>query len=164
MIGFVGIDDIGRWQEQAVRWMVGLSLLFHVGILIFGSVISSFFPPRPLPVPIVVVELTESPLSTLPKEKPAPAPPVTVPSKDRVPVKSPPPLPVKKPKPTPTTAQTWLRKLDAGLSSVPDTPVREGSGRPGGIPVRRWENESSPRAGDFAPAVAPHRGPLSHRR
>lgn len=158
MIGFIGIGDIERWQDQAVRWMVGLSLLFHVGVLFVGFMISSLFPPRPLPVPIVVVELAEPPLSTLPKEEPAPPPPVTVPSKEPIAVK-PPPLPAKKPKPRPTS-QTWLRKLDAGLPSVPETPVKEGLGRPGGIPVRRWENESAPRPGDFAPAVAPENSAL----
>jgi len=158
MNGFVGFDDFERWQGRVVRWMIGVSFLFHVGILFLGSMIMPFFPPRVPAIPIVVVELTEIPLSKLPEEKPAPAPPVTVPSKDRIAVKSP-PVPVKKPKP-PSKAQKWLRKLDAGLPSVPDAPVKKGLGRPGGIPVRQWENEASPRPGDFAPAVAPENSAL----
>jgi len=158
MNGFIGFDDFERWQGRFVRWMTGLSLLVHVGVLFLGSMISSFFPPRVLPPPVVEVELTEVPLSPLPKEKPAPAPPVTVPSKDRIAVKSP-PVPAKKPK-QPSKAQKWLRKLDAGLPSVPEAPVKKGLGRPGGIPVRQWENEASPRPGDFAPAVAPENSAL----
>jgi TonB family protein len=160
MNGFIEFDDFERWQGRFIRWMTGLSLLVHVGIFFLGVLISPFFPPRVPAIPIVVVELTEIPLSPLPKEKPAPAPPVTVPSKDRIAVKSP-PVPVKKPKPPSTSkAQKWLRKLDAGLPSVPDAPVKKGLGRSGGIPVRQWKNEASPRPGDFAPAVAPENSAL----
>ena len=158
MNGFIGFDDFERWQGRVIRWMTGLSLLVHAGIFFLGVLISPFFPPRVPAIPIVVVELTEIPLSPLPKEKPAPAPPVTVPSKDRIAVKSP-PVPVKKPK-QPSKAQKWLRKLDAGLPSVPDAPVKKGLGRSGGIPVRQWKNDASPRPGDFAPAVAPENSAL----
>jgi len=158
MNGFTGFDDFERWQGRVVRWMTGLSVLFHVGIFFLGSMISSLFPPRLPAIPVVVVELTDAPLSKLPEEKPAPAPPVTVPSENRIAVKSP-PVPARKPKP-PSTAQKWLRKLDAGLPSVPEAPVRKGLGRSGGIPVRQWENEASPRPGDFAPAVAPENSAL----
>ncbi|MDH3384139.1 MAG: hypothetical protein OEM42_08780, partial [Deltaproteobacteria bacterium] len=79
MNGFVGIDDWGRGQNRLVRWMTGLSLLFHAGVILLGSMVSSYFPPRAPTFPVVVVELTEAPLSTLPEEKPPPPPPPSVP-------------------------------------------------------------------------------------
>ncbi len=152
-----GISDIERWQGQFIRLMMALSLLFHVGVILLGATISSYFPPRILP-PVVIVELTETPLSPLPEEKPAPSPPVTVDSKKTIAAK-PPPVTAKKAKP-PSSAQKWLRKLDAGLTKVPEAPVAKGLGKPGGIPVRQWENETVPRPGDFAPAVAPENSAL----
>ncbi|MGA6994416.1 MAG: AgmX/PglI C-terminal domain-containing protein [Candidatus Deferrimicrobiaceae bacterium] len=158
MNGLVGIDDWGRGQGRLVRWMAGLSLFFHAGVILLGSMISSYFPPRAPTFPVVVVELTEAPLSTLPEEKPVPPPPPSVPSKDSVAAR-PLPVPAKKTQ-SPSAAQRWLRKLDAGLPSIPDAPIAKGMGKPGGIPVRRWANDASPRPGDFAPAVAPENSAL----
>jgi TonB family protein len=158
MNGYIAIDDWGRGQNRLVRWMIGLSLLFHAVMVFLGFLISSYFPPREPTFPVVTVELTEPPLSTLPEEKPvAPAPP-SVPSKKSVAAK-PRPVPAKKTK-SPSAAQKWLRKLDAGLPSIPDAPIAKGMGKPGGIPVRRWTNDASPRQGDFAPAVAPENSAL----
>ncbi len=155
--GFLSIEELDRWQGRFVRWMTGLSLLFHAGLLLLSSAMSSYFPPR-LPPPVVVVELTEPPLSTLPKEKPRPSPPVRMAPKER-PLERPAPVPVRKTAP-PSAADRWLKKLDAALPDVPEAPVAKGLGKPGGIPVRQWENEAAPRPGDFAPAVAPENAAL----
>jgi TonB family protein len=157
MNGLIGINDLERWQGRAVRFMMGFSLLFHLGVILLGATISSYFPPRAIS-PVVIVELAEIPLSPLPKEEPAPPPSAPVPSKKTVAEKRP-PVPVKKAKP-PSTAQKWLRKLDAGLTKVPEAPIKKDLGKPGGIPVRQWENETVPRPGDFAPAVAPENSAL----
>ena len=157
MNGFLSIDELDRWQGRFVRWMTGLSLLFHAGFLIVSSAVSSYFPAR-VPPPVVIVELTEAPLSTLPEEKPRPSPPVS-PAPKETPAAQPVPVPVRKTAP-PSEAEKWLRKLDAALPKVQDAPVAKGLGKPGGIPVRQWENEAAPRPGDFAPAVAPENSAL----
>jgi len=158
MNGFIGIDGWGRGQNRLVRWMIGLSLLFHAGMVLLGVLVSSYFPPRTPTFPVVTVELTEAPLSTLPEEKPVAPPPPSVPPKNSV-ASRPRPVPAKKTK-SPSASQRWLRKLDAGLPSIPDAPIAKGMGKPGGIPVRRWANDASPRPGDFAPAVAPENSAL----
>jgi hypothetical protein len=131
--------------------MMGLSVLFHAGVILLGSTVTSLFPPM-ASYPVVTVELTDAPMSTLPEEKPAPPPSppvrkaVASPSRQRVPS---PPVAAK-----PSRAEKWLKKLDAGLARVPDeAPVSRKMGKHGGIPVRHWENEAAPRPGDFAPAV-----------
>ncbi len=156
MNGFAGIGELERWQDRAVLWTAALSLLLHAAVLILGSALSAYFPPK-APPPVVEVELTEPPLSTLPEEKaPPPAPPV--PAQKTVPAKKTVPVPAKKAKRP--SAQKWLRKLDAALPVVPDAPVRRGLGKTGGLPVRRWVNDAAPRPGDFAPAVAPENAAL----
>jgi TonB family protein len=158
MNGYIAIDDWGRGQNRLVRWMIGLSLLFHAVMVLLGFLISSYFPPREPVFPVVTVELTEAPLSTLPEEKPVPPPSPSVPPKKSVAAR-PLPVPAKKAQ-SPSASQRWLRKLDKGLPSIPDAPVAKGMGKPGGIPVRRWANDASPRPGDFAPAVAPENSAL----
>ncbi len=157
MQGLSGIDTMERWQSRVLRWMTGLSVLFHAGIILLGSGVSALFPPGEIPQ-VVTVELTDAPLSTLPEEEPPPPPkPVARTSARTVPpstskreAPSPPP-PAK-----PSRAEQWLKKLDAGLARVPEeAPVSRKEGKPGGIPVRQWETASAPRPGDFAPAVAP---------
>lgn len=147
------VDTMDRWQGRVLRWMMGLSVLFHAGVILLGSTVTSLFPPM-ASYPVVTVELTDAPMSTLPEEKPAPPPSppvrkaVASPSRQRVPS---PPVAAK-----PSRAEKWLKKLDAGLARVPDeAPVSRKMGKHGGIPVRHWENEAAPRPGDFAPAVAP---------
>jgi len=140
-----------RWQARVLRWMVGFSVLFHAGVILLGSSISSMFPPISLPQ-VITVELTEAPLSKLPEEEPPPPPSVpreTVASVSRQPAPSP-PVAAK-----PSRAEQWLKKLDARLARVPDAPVTRKMGKPGGIPVRHWETGAAPRPGDFPPAVAP---------
>ena len=153
MNGFSGIDTMERWQGRVLRWTMGLSVLFHAAVILLGSGVSALFPPTAIP-PVVTVELTDAPVSTLPEEEPAPPPPppdktsVPSPSRRQVPA---PPAP-----PKPSQAEQWLKKLDAGLARVPEeAPVSRKEGKPGGIPVRQWETASAPRPGDFAPAVAP---------
>jgi outer membrane biosynthesis protein TonB len=155
MEGFLNIDELDRWQGRVVRWMTCLSLLVHAGVLLVGSAVSSYFPAR-IPPPVVIVELTEAPLSALPEEKPPP--PLRPAPKETVSAK-PVPVPVRKTAP-PSEAEKWLRKLDAALPKVQEAPVARGLGKPGGIPVRQWENEAAPRPGDFAPAVAPENSAL----
>lgn len=158
MNGYIAIDVWERGQNRLVRWMIGLSLVFHAVMVFLGLLVSSYFPPGAPAFPVVTVELTEAPLSTLPEEKPAPPPAPSVPPKKSV-VARPLPVPAKKPQSS-STAQKWLRKLDKGLPSIPDAPIAKGMGKPGGIPVRRWANDVSPRPGDFAPAVAPENSAL----
>jgi hypothetical protein len=153
MNGLSYVSTMERWQGRVLRWMTGLSILFHAGVFLLGSTVSSLFPPMPS-YPVVTVELTDVPMSKLPEEEPAPPPSPVVrqavasPSRQNVP---PPPVAAK-----PSRAEKWLKKLDAGLARVPDeAPVSRKLGKPGGIPVRRWETEAAPRPGDFAPAVAP---------
>ncbi len=152
MNGFSEAYSVERWQARVLRWMTGVSVLFHAAMLILGSTFSALFPQAPV-YPVVTVELTDSPVSTLPEEEPAPPAPVAKPA-DTAPVVRNVPQPPSVPKPS--RAEQWLKKLDAGLARVPEeSPVSRKEGKPGGIPVRRWENEAAPRPGDFAPAVAP---------
>jgi len=158
--GLSGIDTMERWQGRVLRWTMGLSVLFHAGVILLGSGVSALFPPGAIP-PVVTVELTDAPLSTLPEEEPPPPPKpvartVATPSKRQVPT---PPAPAK-----PSRAEQWLKKLDAGLARVPEeAPVSRKEGKPGGIPVRQWETASAPRPGDFAPAVAPENKALQRQ-
>jgi hypothetical protein len=144
-------DVMDRWQARVLKWTAGLSLLFHAGVILLGSTVSSLFPQAVLP-PVVTVELSETPLSTLPEEEPAPPPPALRESVASVSRRSAPlpPAPAR-----PSRAEQWLKKLDAGLAKTSEAPVARKTGKPGGIPVRRWETEGNPRPGDFAPAVAP---------
>jgi outer membrane biosynthesis protein TonB len=151
MNGISYIGTMERWQARVLRWMTGLSLLFHVGVILLGSTVSALFPPVAIP-PVVVVELLDAPMSTLPEEEPPPPSPVnreTVASPSRQPASLPPAAA------RPSRAEQWLKKLDAGLVKVSEAPVSRKMGKPGGIPVRHWETEADPRPGDFAPAVAP---------
>ena len=153
MNGVLGVYAFERGQSRFIRRMMLLSLLFHVGMILLGSTVSSLFPPRVVP-PVVTVELTDAPVSTLPEEEPAPSPPVLR-SPAGAPLADAPVPPQKTDRPQPS--QRWLEKLDAGLSRVPDAPVARKTGKAGGLPVRHWENEAAPRPGDFAPAVAPEK-------
>ena len=140
-----------RWQSRVLRWMTGLSLLFHAGVILLGSTVSALFPQAVVP-PVVIVELFDAPMSTLPEEEPPPPPPVireTVASLSRQ------PAPLRPAPARPSRAEQWLKKLDAGLVKVPEAPISRKMGKPGGIPVRHWETGANPRPGDFAPAVAP---------
>lgn len=156
------IDAVERWQGRALRWTMGLSVLFHAVVILLGSSISALFPPPIIP-PVVTVELTDAPLSTLPKEEPAPppSPPLATKSVVSRPVRH---VPAFHPLPKPSRAERWLKKLDAGLARVPEkAPVSRKLGEPGGIPVRHWETSSAPSPGDFAPAVAPENKFLRRR-
>src|SRR4030066_155943 len=115
MNGFLNIDELDRWQGRVVRWMTGLSLLFHAGLLLVSSAVSSYFPAR-VPPPVVIVELTETPLSDLPKEKPPPPPPVSTTPKDTLAAK-PIPVPVRKTAP-PSKGGKRPRKLHAALAKM----------------------------------------------
>jgi outer membrane biosynthesis protein TonB len=140
-----------RWQARVLRWMTGLSLLFHAGVILLGSTVSALFPQAAVH-PVVIVELLDAPMSTLPEEEPPPPSPVireTVASPSRQPAPLPPAAA------RPSRAEQWLKKLDAGLVKVSEAPVSRKTGKPGGIPVRHWETDANPRPGDFAPAVAP---------
>lgn len=152
VVSNVDIGTMDIWQGRALRWMMGLSVLFHAGMLLFISSISSLFPARPIP-PVVIVELTEPPVSTLPEEEPPPPPSPavrqTVASPSRPHIPSPPATK------RPSRSEKWLKKLDAGLAEIPEAPISRKMGKRGGIPVRQWETEAAPRPGDFAPAVAP---------
>jgi protein TonB len=148
-VSYVGTME--RWQARVLWWMTGLSLLFHAGVILLGSTVSALFPQAAVP-PVVVVELLDAPMSTLPEEEPPRPSPVnreTVASPSRHPAPLPPAAA------RPSRAEQWLKKLDAGLVKVSEAPVSRKMGKPGGIPVRHWETEADPRPGDFAPAVAP---------
>jgi len=148
-VSYVGTME--RWQARVLRWMTGLSLLFHAGVILLGSTVSSLFPQAVVP-PVVIVELLDAPMSTLLEEEPPPPSPVireTVASPSRQPAPLPPAAA------RPSQAEQWLKKLDAGLVKVSEAPVSRKTGKPGGIPVRHWETGANPRPGDFAPAVAP---------
>jgi hypothetical protein len=147
----LGVAAMERWQARVLRWMTGLSLLFHAGVLLLGSTVSALFPPISAP-PVVFVEIADPPLSALPEEAPAPPPPPVV--RETALSTSRHPLPSRPPAVRPSRAEEWLKKLDAGLARVPEAPVTAKAGKPG-IPVRRWETDAAPRPGDFAPAVAP---------
>lgn len=146
----IGTMEIG--QSRVLRWMMGLSILFHAAAILFVSSISSLFPARPIPA-VMTVELTDAPMSTLPEEEPPPPPspavrrPVASLSRPHTPS---PPGAMKPPR-----SEQWLKKLDAGLAKLPEAPISRKMGKPGGIPVRHWETDAAPRPGDFAPAVAP---------
>jgi hypothetical protein len=155
MNGVVDTYAFERRQARFIRLMMVLSLLFHGGVVILGSAVSSLFPAA-VYTTVVTVELTDAPMSTIPEE--LSAPPVLRAKADSA-VSKDIPSPRKK-GPEPPSAQRWLEKLDAGLARVPDAPVARKTGKTGGIPVRHWENEASPRAGDFPPAVTPEKNLL----
>jgi hypothetical protein len=148
-ISYIGTME--RWQGRVLRWTMGLSLLFHAGMILLGPKVSSLFPLAAVP-PVVIVELSDAPMSTLPvEESPPPSPAIreTVASPSRQPAPVPPAAA------RPSRAEQWLKKLDAGLVKMSEAPVSRKMGKPGGIPVRHWETGGNPRPGDFAPAVAP---------
>jgi len=152
MNGLPDIDALERWQGRLLWWMAGLSMICHVAVFLLGSTLSSLFPPRVFP-PVVTVELTEAPpMTELPDEKPSP-PPSVAKAEKTVPADAARVSPTRASRPS--VAKRWLNTLDAGLARVQDAPIARDLGRPGGIPVRRWENRAAPRSGDFAPAVAP---------
>jgi hypothetical protein len=151
MNGISYMVNMERWQGRALRWTMGLSLLFHAFVIVLGPTFSAFFPQVAVP-PVVIVELSDAPMSTLPEEEPPPPSPairesVAAPSRKTAPL---PPAVAR-----PNRAEQWLKKLDAGLVKVSEAPVTRKTGKPGGIPVRHWEIGTNPRPGDFAPAVAP---------
>jgi hypothetical protein len=159
MNGVSCIDTMERWQARVLRWTIGLSLLFHACMILLGPPVSALFPQVAVPA-VVVVELSEAPMSTLPEEAPPPPAPAPVlretaasPSRQPVPSRRPAPTPPAAEKPS--RAEQWLKKLDAGLMKMPEAPVSRKTGKPGGIPVRHWETGANPRPGDFPPAVAP---------
>jgi outer membrane biosynthesis protein TonB len=162
MNGLSGTDTMERWQGRVLRWTMGLSVLFHAGVILLGSSVSALFPPGAIP-PVVTVELTDAPVATLPEEEPAPpSPPRPVQRTVVSPVRRDVPKPPAAPKPS--QAEQWLKKLDAGLARVPEeAPVSRKEGKPGGIPVRQWETAAAPRPGDFAPAVAPENKALQRQ-
>ena len=148
-ISYLGTME--RWQARVLRWTTGLSLLFHAFVILSGPTVSSLFPQAAVP-PVVMVELFDSPMSTLPEEAPPPPSPAireTVASPSRHPAPLPPAAA------RPSKAEQWLKKLDANLVKVSEAPVSRKMGKSGGIPVRHWETAANPRPGDFAPAVAP---------
>lgn len=148
--GFFGVGTMERWQARVLRWMTGLSLLFHAGVFFLGSTVSSLYPSTTIP-PVVTFELADAPPSTLPVEEPAPPPAVAREVPSSTPIRR---AAARPPAPRPSRTEEWLKKLDAGLARVPEAPVTAKAGKPG-IPVRRWETAAAPRPGDFAPAVAP---------
>ncbi len=158
MNGVVDIYAFERQQARFIRWMMALSLLIHGGVILLGPTVSSLFPVA-ASLPVVTVELTDAPMSTIPEDPPAPpvAPVLRATADSAVSKETASP---RKKGPEPPSAQRWLEKLDAGLARVPDAPVARKTGKTGGIPVRHWENEASPRAGDFPPAVAPEKNLL----
>jgi hypothetical protein len=148
-ISYIGTME--RWQGRVLRWTMGLSLLFHAGMILLGPTVSSLFPQAAVP-PVVIVELSDAPMSTLPEEE---APPPTPAIRETVASPSRQPAPLPPAAARPSRAEQWLKKLDAGLVKVSEAPVSRKTGKPGGIPVRHWETGANPRPGDFAPAVAP---------
>jgi len=158
MNGTIDIFALERQQGRVIRWMMILSLLLHGAVILLGTIVSSLFPDA-VSYPVVMVELTDAPMSTLLEEPPAPPiAPASHPKADSAVSKE-----TSAPKekgPTPPAAPQWLKKLDARLAAVADAPVTRKTGRAGGLPVRHWENEASPRPGDFPPAVAPEKNLL----
>jgi TonB family protein len=148
----LSIESVERWQDRFLRWMTGVSLVGHVVVFMIGLTVSSLFPPA-LPPPVVTVELTDVPLSTLPEEEPPP--PVIEKRFVDTPRTSSAPAKRRASAPPPPLTEKWLKKLDARLASVQDAPVARKTGKAGGIPVRKWVSDSSPGAMDFPPAVAP---------
>jgi outer membrane biosynthesis protein TonB len=145
MNGYPEIGSVERWQSRWIRRMMFLSILFHGGMLLLGSTVSSLFPSYAIP-PVVIVELTETPLSTLSEEPDSP-PPVLRASGAA-------PGHRQKGEPPPSQPR-WLKKLDAGLAKLSDAPVARKTGKTGGLAVRQWENSAAPKPGDFAPEIAP---------
>jgi TonB family protein len=147
----INIATMERWQGRALRWMTGISVVGHVVVFMLGATITSLFPPE-VYAPVLTVELTEVPLSTLPEEEPPP--PVVEKRFVETPRVSRAPAVLQKTAPPPS-AEKWLKKLDTRLASIQDAPVARGTGKAGGIPVRKWVTGSSPGSMDFPPAVAP---------
>ena len=162
MNGTVDIFAFERQQGRVIRWMMILSLLLHAAVILLGSTVSSLFPDA-ITYPVVTVELTEAPMSTLLEDPPAPPVATAIQSKVDSAVSKETPAP-REMGPKPPSAQRWLDKLDARLAKVADAPVTRKAGKPGGLPVRHWENDASPRPGDFPPAVAPEKNPLLGRQ
>lgn len=158
MDGTVDIFELERQQGRVIRWMMILSLILHAVVIVAGTFVSSLFP-EAVSYPVVTVELMDDPMSTLLEDPPAPpiesasAPEVetAVPKETRA---------TGERKPTTPSPPQWLRKLDDRLAAVADAPVTRKTGRAGGLPVRHWENDASPRPGDFPPAVAPEKNLL----
>ncbi len=157
MNGTVDIFALERQQARLIRWMMILSLVLHAVVIVLGTTVSSLFPDV-VPHPVVMVELTDAPMSTLPEEAPAPPIAAANPRADSV-VSKEQPAP-REARPDPLSSQRWLAKLDTRLASFEDAPVARKTGKAGGLPVRHWENDASPRPGDFPPAVAPEKSHL----
>ncbi|HLE18754.1 MAG TPA: AgmX/PglI C-terminal domain-containing protein, partial [Syntrophales bacterium] len=121
-------------------------------VFLLGVTVTSLFPPA-VYTPVVTVELTDVPLSTLPEEEPPP--PVIEKRFVDTPRTSITPAVSRQSAPPPPSAEKWLKKLDGRIASVQDAPVARGTGKAGGIPVRKWVTGTSPSAMDFPPAVAP---------
>ena len=141
-----------RWQARVLRWTMGLSILFHACMIVLGPPISALFPQATVP-PVVIVEISDAPMSTLPEEAPPPPPPPVLRETVASPSRQPAPVPPAAARPS--RAEQWLKKLDSSLMKLPEAPISRKTGKPGGIPVRHWETGAAPRPGDFAPAVAP---------
>lgn len=158
MNGTVDIFAFERQQGRVICWMMILSLLLHAAVIVLGTTVSSLFPDA-TSYPVVTVELADAPMSTLLEEPPAAPVASAIRSKADPAVSR--ETPASKEKALkPLSAQRWLDRLDARLASVADAPVARKTGKAGGIPVRHWENEASPRPGDFPPAVAPENNRL----
>jgi TonB family protein len=149
--GFTHPCGASRRHERLTRRTMILSLALHAGVILLSPGFAFLHPSSPLPRAIVV-DLTDPPPSELPKEEPVPPaapvspkavdPAAVVPAAERTPANPPP-------------AHRWLAKLDAGLSRIPDAPVRSGAGSAGDLPVRRWTADEPSRNEDFVPAAAP---------
>lgn len=153
MNGLVDPLEFGNRQNRLVRRMAALSLFVHGAGLLFGSAVSSLFPDAAYS-PVVNVELTDAPMSTLPADPPVPPTAAVLRMRVDSAVSKDTPGP-KKRMPASSSAERWLEKLDSGLTGLSDSPVAPSARSTEGIPVRRWENGMSPRTGDFPPAASP---------
>lgn len=153
----VDFEALEKRQFPSVRRMMAMSLLFHGGMILLGSVVAAIVPVAVSP-PVVAVELTDPPYSTLPAEPP-PLPAVSVLRVKSGPDAAAPSLARGNEDPESTPAHRWLRQLDAGLAAVSEPQDSRRQGRTAGIPVRRFASESTPRPGDYPPASDPGKNP-----
>lgn len=150
----LGADAMGRRQARFIRWMLVPSVLLHAAAIVLGSSVSPYFPSTAFP-PVVTVELADEPMSTF-TDAGSVASAADAGVRTEAPSASA-PAPRQKTPPR-SSADRWLKKLDSALAAVPDAPVSAKTGKAGDIPVRHWENEASPRPGDFPPAIVPEEG------
>src|SRR4030065_2777872 len=96
--------------------MTGLSLLFHAALILLGSTVSALFPQVAVP-PVVIVEILDAPMSTLPEDEPPPPSPVI---RETVASPSPQPVPLPPAAARLSPAEQRLQQLDDGLAKVPE--------------------------------------------